>query len=228
MLTRPTKSDLTMQTHEVLRAAIMSGELAPLTPLAQEQLADRLGVSRQPVSHALKLLKYEGLVVDRGRKGQMVAPIDADRLLALYQVRGALDRLAAQLTASRAPLPKDGQDELEQILAQGSSIAKTGNIEELVHADVNFHRLLNQLSGNSEIGQSTEALWPHLVRAMRTVLEDRDGWQQIWREHRAIAEAVVAGDAGHAGELAACHAEQAGAAAYQRLLAIQKTPEHPT
>ncbi len=228
MLTLPAKSDLTMQTHAAIRSAIMSGELAPCAPLAQEELADRLGVSRQPISHALKLLKHEGLVVDRGRKGQMVAPIDAGRLLALYQVRGALDRLAAQLTASSAPLVKANQNELEKILMQGTTIAATGNIEELVQADVNFHCLLNRLSGNLEIGNSTEALWPHLVRAMRTVLEDRDGWQQIWREHRAIAEAVLAGNSDQAGELAARHAEQAGAATHHRLQVIQKTPRKQT
>ena len=95
------KADLTMQTHAAIRAAILSGDLAPCTPLAQEELAERLGVSRQPISHALVLLKHEGLVVDRGRKGQMVAPIDAGRLLGLYQVRGALDQLAARLAARR-------------------------------------------------------------------------------------------------------------------------------
>ena len=221
MLTRPTKSDLTMQTHEAIRTAIMSGELAPCEPLAQEELADRLGVSRQPISHALKLLKHEGLVVDRGRKGQMVAPIDADRLLSLYQVRGALDRLAAQLTARHAPLEQTIKDTLEDCLVQGMAVAASGDINELVKADMNFHRLLHQLSGNPEIGNSTEALWPHLVRAMRTVLEDRESWQQIWHEHRAIANAVLKGDTKLAGNLAARHAELAGVATHQRLLSIQ-------
>lgn len=210
-----------MQTHEAIRTAIMSGELAPCEPLAQEELAERLGVSRQPISHALKLLKHEGLVVDRGRKGQMVAPIDADRLLSLYQVRGALDRLAAQLTASGAPLVQANQDTLEKSLAHGMATAANGDINELVKADVNFHRLLHEMSGNPEIGNSTEALWPHLVRAMRTVLEDREGWQQIWHEHRAIANAIMEGDPESAGNLAARHAQLAGVATHQRLLLIQ-------
>ena len=48
------KQDLTMEAHEAIRAAILSGELAPLTPIGQEEMAERLGVSRQPVSRATR------------------------------------------------------------------------------------------------------------------------------------------------------------------------------
>lgn len=215
----PARSDLTMQTHEALRAAIVCGELSPCTPLAQEQLADRLGVSRQPVSHALKLLKQEGLVVDRGRKGQMVAPIDAGRLLALYQVRGALDRLAAQLAAALAAT--DAQHALDDLIEQGSTAAANGDVAAMVEADVAFHRHLHLISGNIEIATATGNLWPHIQRAMHTVLEQHQVRAEIWREHRAIAAAIVAGDPQTAGELAAQHADAAGASTYKRLTTIQ-------
>ncbi|MFT6301109.1 MAG: DNA-binding GntR family transcriptional regulator [Granulosicoccus sp.] len=221
MRTLPARSDLTVQTHEVLRAAIISGELSPCAPLAQEELAERLGVSRQPISHALKLLKQEGLVVDRGRKGQMVAPIDAERLLALYQVRGALDRLAAQLVASAAPLLSTTTDQLEQLIEQCRIADSNGDIASMVEADIAFHRLLHTLSGNGEIATATETLWPHIERAMHTVLVHHPVRSDIWREHRAIADAIIAGDALKAGELAAQHAEVAGANTHQRLLEIQ-------
>lgn len=214
------RPDLTMQTHETLRAAIVSGELSPYEPLAQEQLADRLGVSRQPVSHALKLLRQEGLVVDRGRKGQMVAPIDAGRLLALYQVRGALDRLAAQLVAA-IPIPAAIEHKLDKLIEQGSKAAHKGNIAAMVDADVAFHRYLHQLSGNTEIATATATLWPHIQRAMHTVLEPHQVRTEIWHEHRAIADAIIAGDTKTAGQLAARHADVAGASTYKRLQAIQ-------
>lgn len=214
------KPDLTTQTCAVLRSAIMSGELAPCAPLAQHELAAQLGVSRQPISHALKLLRQEGLVVDRGRKGQMVAPIDADRLLALYQVRGALDRLAAQLAASSGADLENLQ--LRSVAEEGAVLAAEGDVQQLVAADEKFHRLLQELSGNPEIGISTEVLWPHLVRSMRVVLENVSDWDQIWREHQAIAEAVIAGDVIHAGDLAAKHAEDAGHTTHQQLCEIYK------
>lgn len=211
------KPDLTMQTLDAIRAAIMSGDLAPGTPLAQEDLAARLGVSRQPISHALVLLKHEGLVVERGRKGQMVAPIDAERLLGLYQVRGALDRLAAGLAAQRAAAGQAEAPPLAALIGDGEAAAACQDIAALVEADVAFHAALYDLSGNPEIATTAQVFWPHMRRSMRVVLEDRSSWNTIWREHAAIAEAVLAGDEERAGALAFQHAKSAGEATYRRL-----------
>lgn len=218
MRTLAGRADLTAQTHEAIRSAIVSGELSPCAPLAQEELAERLGVSRQPISHALKLLKREGLVVDRGRKGQMVAPIDADRLVSLYQVRGALDRLAAQLAAGNAPVSASVNGQLKKLLEQGSRSAANGDITAMVRADIRFHQLLHSISGNHEIATATELLWSHIERAMHTVLTNHPVRTEIWEEHKAIAAAVLAGDATLAGELSARHAEQAGITTGRRLL----------
>ena len=195
----------------------MSGDLAPCTPLAQEELAEQLGVSRQPISHALILLRREGLVVDRGGKGQMVAPIDADRLLGLYQVRGALDRLAARLTAAGQGATKAKGHEFGNLIERGKAAAATGDIGKLVDADFAFHMALHDMSENAEISATVSGFWPHMVRSMRVVLEDESAWTGIWVEHAAIADAVMSGDVDRAGELAANHADKAGEATYLRL-----------
>ena len=215
MLRLEAKPDLVARTHEAIRAAIMSGDLAPCAPLAQEELAERLGVSRQPISHALVLLKREGLVVERGRKGQMVAPIEPEKLLGLYQVRGALDRLAARLSAAAAP---DCGTRLAGLIEQGRAATATGEANALVEADIAFHKALHEISGNAEISITANGFWPHMARSMRVVLEDRNSWSGIWAEHEAIAAAVAAGDVEKAGELAAQHAENAGEATYRRLM----------
>jgi len=221
LLSLPARSDLTLQAHEALRSAIVSGELLPCTPLAQEELAERLGVSRQPISHALKLLKHDGLVVDRGRKGQMVAPINPERLRALYQVRGALDRLAAELAAAVVQLNGSTVDQLNNLIEQCCTSAANSDIAAMVNADIAFHRLLHTLSGNEEITKATESLMPHIERAMYTVLEHHPVRADISQEHRAIADAVISGDVAGAGELAAQHARVAGTNTYQRLLDMQ-------
>lgn len=214
------KPDLIAQTHEAIRNAIMSGDLVPCAPLAQEELAERLGVSRQPISHALVLLKREGLVVDRGRKGQMVAPIDARKLLGLYQVRGALDRLAACLAAAVVPSSEKHKSDLLGLIERGKSAAAKGALGGVVDADIAFHKTLHALSGNAEIAITAAGFWPHMARSMRVVLEDKSAWSGIWTEHEAIAAAIIAGDAEHAGELAMRHAENAGETTYQRLLTL--------
>lgn len=211
------KQNLTMEAHEAIRAAILSGELPPLTPIGQEEMAERLGVSRQPVSRALVLLKREGLIVERGRKGQMVAPLDADRLRDLYQVRSALDRLAARLAALNPDTADTRGDVLNAIIADGEAATAKGDLAALVEADVAFHRALYDLSGNPEIASTAEGAWPHMVRAMRVVLEDASRHNTIWSDHRAITAAVISGDADRAGDLAARHVDAAGAATYRRL-----------
>ncbi len=218
MLKIEPKPDLVAQTRAAIRGAIIAGELPPRSPLAQEDLASKFGVSRQPISHALAMLKQEGLVVDRGRKGQMVAPIDPEKLLALYQVRGALDRLAARLAATNAHKSSSG---LLEIVDRGTDALNKRSVEALVSADIAFHSALYELSGNNEITTTAENFWPHIARSMRVVLEDKDQWPRIWDEHRAIAQAIEDGNIEKAGDLATDHAENSGEATYQRLLSEQ-------
>ena len=79
------------QVHDQLVAAIASGNLAPGQRLTQESVAALLGVSRQPVSHALQVLKRRGLLIEHGKRGLAVAPLERDRIMSLYQVRAVFD-----------------------------------------------------------------------------------------------------------------------------------------
>lgn len=208
-----TRPDRVQEAHEALKQAILSGELSPCAPLAQEDLAARLGVSRQPVSHALALLKHQGLVIDRGRKGLMVAPIEPERVLALYQVRGALDGLAARLAAAR----RASVAPLVTLLARGTTASDSGTLDDLVEADAAFHQGLYEASGNPAIAEVANGVWPHVLRSMRAVLNDPDYRTLAWQEHAAIVAAIETGDPDKAEALATGHAAQAGRSTYVRL-----------
>ena len=94
--------DLVERVYRALLDAISDGSLAPGARLTQEDIAEQLAVSRQPVLQALRLLKKDGLV--RRRAGPRRAGRAARRgwIAQVYEVRGALDALAARL-AARAP-----------------------------------------------------------------------------------------------------------------------------
>ena len=92
---------LIQRAYERLVEAIADGTLAPGQRIRQEELGRMLGVSRQPISHALQLLKQQRLVEENGRRGLIVSTIDAVAIRELYQVRTALDALAARLAAER-------------------------------------------------------------------------------------------------------------------------------
>ena len=217
-----TQPALIDQVHDQLVAAIASGTLLPGEPLRQEHIAEMLGVSRQPVSHALRLLKHRGLVIEHGRRGLAVAPLDGERIRDLYQVREALDGLAARLAAVRVRGSEASQtdiDQFEHALHYGLQLEADCQPFELVSADVAFHRALYQLSGNPEIAQTVAEQWPQFMRSMAVVLEADGERELIWREHEEIATAVHAGDGAAAEERARHHTRRAGESTARRVRA---------
>jgi DNA-binding GntR family transcriptional regulator len=201
------------QVHDRLLAAVVDGTLEPGARLTQESVAEMLGVSRQPVSHALQILKRRGLVIEHGRRGLMVAPVDAQRVRDLYQVREALDGLAAGLAARRAEAGRIGSGEkslAEQALADGLALGARVPIAELVQADVAFHSSIYRLSGNAAIAETITDEWPHFMRSMGQVLADADMRKRVWREHAEILQAIWAGDSARAEHLSRNHTRRAG------------------
>src|ERR1043165_10228889 len=95
--------DLSERAHDAVLDAICSGELKAGARLTQEELAQQFGVSRQPVLQAMMLLRREGFLIDAGRKGVCVAPLDVQQARNLYVVRAALDGAAARLAGGNYP-----------------------------------------------------------------------------------------------------------------------------
>jgi DNA-binding GntR family transcriptional regulator len=227
----PPRTQLIDQVYQRLLDAICRRSLAPGERVGQEQLAALLGVSRQPVSHALQILKQQGFVCDAGRRGLIVAPVDADYLRALYDVRAALDGIAAGEAARRV---KSGgaNDGTARLLARGRAILAEGRAAgaaekrgALADADVAFHDVVNRLSGNPVILEISRQQWGHIRRAIDVVLDDPDVRRRLWDEHEAILDAIVRGDAGAAERLARDHARSAGEQAWQRLAGRPMEPQ---
>ena len=219
---------LVEEAYRAILSAIADGRLAPGQRLQQEGLAEMLGVSRQPISHALALLRQEGFVVEgagtRGRKGVMVAPLSASYVKQLYEVRAALDSTAARLAAEAVAAGRAEvalRKALSQALAAGELALSEDDRQRLAEADMAFHRALNRLSGNAVICETAERHWGHVRRAMGAVLADARQVHVAWEEHRAICQAVLAGDAVAAERLTRAHAERAGRETYRRLQALE-------
>src|SRR5260370_17628304 len=114
------------QVYALILEAITDRTLPPGHRIRQSELAEKLGVSRQPVSHALHLLHRQGLVAESGRKGFEVTQLDPLRIRQLYEVRGAIDALAARLAAQRVKTDAAGAAHLGGALrARRASAKKT-------------------------------------------------------------------------------------------------------
>ena len=210
--------------HDRLVEAISVGRLPPGERLTQGRVAELLDVSRQPVSHALQLLKHQGLAVQHGRKGLAVAPLDALQIWHLYQVREALDGLAARLAAlrvARGDAPAAQLEALQAALDTGAGLPADADTIDLVRADVAFHRALHDLSGNPEIARTVSEQWPQFMRSMAVVLDGRAHKTLVWKEHAAIAAPVLAGDAAQAERLSQDHVRRAGEETRQRIGQMQ-------
>jgi DNA-binding GntR family transcriptional regulator len=207
------KPALIDQVHDRLLSAIADGTLASGQRLTQESVAAILGVSRQPVSHALQVLKRRGLLTEHGKRGLQVAPLDAARIRELYLVREALDGLAARLAAQRI---KSGEaataerDAAETALVAGRRLGARASLSLLIDADVAFHSAIHVLSGNRAIVETVADQWPHFRRSMGLVLSVSGAHARYWEEHTEILEAILAGDAPAAEERARRHTAAAG------------------
>ena len=210
------------QVYARILEAITDRSLLPGQRIRQNELAEKLGVSRQPVSHALHLLHRQGLVAESGRRGFEVTQLDPQRIRQLYEVRGAIDALAARLAAARVKNDVAGLTQLEAALRAGRAIDKNTPLTRLIALDVDFHSAIYRLAGNPVIEEMIAPQWPHMRRSMATVLVELDYRESAWTEHEMIAAHIFVGNAKAAEAAALAHAQTAGRMTEERLKATDK------
>jgi DNA-binding GntR family transcriptional regulator len=199
------RTDYVDEVYKVLLDAISEGTLQPGTRITQEEIAEQLAVSRSPVLQALRLLKKDGLVRDAPGRGLLVAPLDPEWISHLYEIRGALDSLAARLAAQK----RWSID--QQVIENGRTVAMGRDVSAMIEADVAFHFAIYAASGNPLIAETARSHWVHLQRVMGAVLQSSTQRKSIWDEHTEIASAIADGDAALAMELSERHVRMARA-----------------
>ena len=200
---------LTQQVYQALLDEMTGGRLAAGQHLVQEQIAAELGVSRQPVQQALAMLKNEGLVTELGKRGLFVAPLDLATMRHRYEIRAALDGLAARLAAGRAKGSRTVAAEIKsrgaELITQGRAAVAKGSTPAMVHCDIAFHDFIYEMSGNPLITETARGHWRQLRRVMGEVLRHAEPPSTIWRQHDDIVSAIVAGNAERAEAAAVAH-----------------------
>ena len=208
------------QVYGRLLEAIIDRTLLPGQRITQNELAELLGVSRQPISHALHLLHRQGLVAESGKRGFEVTQLDPQRIRELYEVRGAIDALAARLAARRVKEDSTARSQLEAALEAGRAIDDDAPLARLIAIDVDFHSAIYRLAGNSAIEEMIAPQWPHMRRSMATVLAELDYRGSAWTEHETIAAHIFSGNAAAAEAAALAHAQTAGRMTEEKLRTI--------
>lgn len=201
----PPKS-LVDQVYEVILDALCDGTFKPGERLTQEDIAARLNVSRQPVTHALAILKAQGFLA-QGRQGLTVTAVDPDFFEAIYQFRSAVEPLAVTLATPR--LTKDAVARGRALIERGRKLVDAGDAAAALQADMDFHSFIYEMSGNPLIAETMRLHWRHLRRAMGKVLRHPGMSVSVWKEHSRILEGMIKGDVEGAAELMRRHLVEA-------------------
>lgn len=203
------RTPLADDVHEHLRAWIIDAVREPGVRLNVEAVARSLEVSPTPVREALVRLEAEGFVTKEPLRGWSITPpLDAKGLHDLYELRLLLEPWAASRATTRAT--DEDRARLRAELATCPSAPPEGGFADyraIVEHDTRFHDLLLEISGNEEVRQAFTRTNCHL-HVFRLTYGSRMGARAL-DEHRAIVEAVDAGDAAAAEQAMRVHLDRA-------------------
>ena len=177
------------RTYSSIRAAIVSGELAPRQALVDRQLAEQLQVSRTPVREALHRLEADGLVQPRGRAGWEVSDFTEQDVHELFQLRLLLEPVGLDALSKT---PDDALVERVATFFDGYDHPVAGEAyEDYVARDRAFHELLVACSGNRRLQRFYAVLGSHIDRGRHFLTGSAEGRaDDTLDEHRAVATAV--------------------------------------
>jgi DNA-binding GntR family transcriptional regulator len=180
--------NLNERVYEDLRTRILTRQEPAGAKLSLHALADELGVSRSPVHHALTRLVSEGLLSVRPRRGYFVTPVTARAVAEGYDVRLALELLAAERAVDRLDL---GQATRFADLLDATEAAISH--EEWDAANAAFHEFQIDLAGNALLSRFYRELSVNLM--MQVIRGGRvEGHANLVTEHRRIVETFTSGD----------------------------------
>jgi DNA-binding GntR family transcriptional regulator len=195
------------QVVEMLRTAITRGQFAPGERLVETDLCDLMGVSRPSLREALRQLESEGLVVTVPNRGPTVSLLSAQDVASIYEVRGALEALAAQLfaaTASEAEV-----EELDRTVDDLERAYQSEDLEKIVVAKQRFYDVLLAGSGNSMLPSLLRTMNARVTQLRRVSLSSPQRGTVSLREIRAVLRAIKRRDPDGAFKASLHHVKEA-------------------
>lgn len=197
-----------------LRQAIISGELAPGSPVRLQEQVERLSMSSVPIREALRLLERSGLVDRTPHRGAQVAEMSAQDLNETYMIRIELESMAVRLATEN--MTDADRIRLLGLMDEYADASRRGDPSARdIHAQ--FHMGLYQLCGSKWLLRLLPMLWDNAERYRRLALPIRGSTEDRIQEHISIVEAAAAGDPDAAEHNLRLHLSNSFDAAIERL-----------
>lgn len=184
--------DLVNQIADMLTEALLKGDFAPGSHLAEAQLARDFGVSRAPVREAARLLESRGMLVSQPRRGFFVRTFNAEELDDVYDLRLCLERHAVRRLAGQ--LTEEMEAALVAQLETMQRVANEGLAMQQIEEDLAFHRMLCEFSGNRRLVKMFDAICHEIRFCILLIGQLYDDPQRVVETHAPILEALRARD----------------------------------
>ena len=187
-----------------LRAAIVTGKLVPGERLMENQLAEKLGVSRTPVREALRMLELENLVELVPRKGDQVLDMSEKDITNILEVRSALEGLATSLACKK--MTKEDLQQLKNMEVDFEKAVADNDVDHFVDIDEDFHDLIFAATENDKLISIFRNLRIQLYRyRMAQAKNNETSMSTIVAHHRSIIRAIENHDAEEGASIAQGH-----------------------
>ncbi len=201
----PGRSLMKERAYTEIKRAILNGDFAPGTFIAERLLAKQLGMSKTPVRAALERLEAEGFVAISPQQGVVIRDLTVHEIADHYEIRVALETYVLRTLAGR--LTAEQRARLQENLNAQASLGD-GDSSRAVALDAEFHNMFCEFLGNTEILRVMGQLRERIQRVITKVYRINAGrMASSYAEHLAIAEAVINGDPGLAERLIEEHLE---------------------
>ncbi|MCZ4432295.1 GntR family transcriptional regulator [Agrobacterium sp. SOY23] len=180
------------QIYQLVRRAIVTGRLAPGSPVNEIEIAERLGTSRTPVREAVKRVEDEGLIDVRAQAGTFVRPISRGQVQEAYIIRIALERESVRRAAET--ISADAVQRLRDIIDLHALSVKRGRFEDAIDHDDAFHRVIAEVNGYSMLWRVVDITKAQMDRCRLLSLPSPGAGETTIEQHSAIVDALEAHD----------------------------------
>ncbi|PWI42308.1 GntR family transcriptional regulator [Streptomyces sp. ICBB 8177] len=206
---------------DILRDRIAEGYFPPGTRLSEESIGGALGVSRNTLREAFRLLTHERLLVHQLNRGVFVRVISVADLDDIYRVR----RLVECAALRTADLKRPGAlDAVEAAVAAGERAAAQRSWQELSTANIRFHQALVALAGSPRTDELMRGVLAELRLVFHVMDDPRRFHEPYLTRNRRILEALADGEAARAQDLLSAYLDDSQrqlSGAYAELLGAE-------
>ena len=170
----------------------MNGRIAPGERLDEVRLSQRFAVSRTPIREALRQLAATGLVETIPRRGTFVAKLGLPQIIEMFEVMAELEGMCGRLSARR--IAPEQRTRLLKKLDDCRAAAEAGNSDDYYYENEQFHGVIYELSHNRFLADQAQQLRNRLKPYRRLQLRVPQRMRSSFEEHKAIVDAILAGD----------------------------------